>query len=267
MTNLSLRIVTALVLGGVLITAMFVLPEPVAELTFAFFFVTAAWEWSGFILRPVLLARLAFTMAAVLLAVFPLIFDRFNPVPVQIFYLALAYWSLIGLLLFFNKQKLPALVIALSGVFALLPAWYALSFLATAEHGNVRIVECLLIVAAADIGAYFTGKRFGKRKLAPAISPGKTWEGFAGGMLCAALVTVLLSLVLHDNFSVQLILLGFVLAAVSVIGDLWVSLHKRAAGLKDSGKLLPGHGGVLDRIDGLIAALPVFVIATISGVF
>ena len=133
-------------------------------------------------------------------------------------------------------------------------------------YGGLVLLFMLTLVSFADIGAYFVGRRFGRHKLAPAISPGKTWEGVAGG-LGANLLWILIVIWLAENYAesglgmspLWFILIGLVTSAVSVVGDLFESVIKREAGVKDSGTLLPGHGGVLDRIDGIIAAAPIFV--------
>ena len=124
------------------------------------------------------------------------------------------------------------------------------------------ILLLLLIVWAADTGAYFAGKTFGKRKLAPNISPGKTRAGLFGGLIAAPLVAlVAVSLMPVESIgTTQLVLLSLVTALVSVGGDLMISLHKRTSGFKDSGSLLPGHGGILDRVDSLLAAAPFFAL-------
>jgi phosphatidate cytidylyltransferase len=123
------------------------------------------------------------------------------------------------------------------------------------------LMYLLTLVWLADIGAYFSGRKFGRRKLAPTISPGKTWEGVYGGV-GANLVWMLLIYWLTDGFEIglsQFLLIGVATVLISVVGDLFESILKREAGVKDSGKLLPGHGGILDRIDSMIAASPVFV--------
>ncbi len=127
--------------------------------------------------------------------------------------------------------------------------------------GAWMLMYLLTLVWVADIGAYFSGKRFGKNKLAPTISPGKTWEGVVGGILLNSL-WISLVFILSGGWGMNypaFLLMGLITATLSVVGDLYISLLKREAGLKDSGKLLPGHGGILDRIDSLIAATPVFV--------
>ncbi len=129
------------------------------------------------------------------------------------------------------------------------------------DQGGWILIYLLTLVWVADIGAYFSGRRFGKHKLAPGISPGKTWEGVAGGLLCN-LGWMLIVYQLSKGWGLELwqfILIGLITSVMSIAGDLYQSILKREAGVKDSGKLLPGHGGVLDRIDSVIAAAPVYV--------
>lgn len=149
----------------------------------------------------------------------------------------------------------------LFGLLVLLPAWAGLVWLRAQEYGLWLIFSLLILVWAADIGAYFAGKAFGRNKLMPNVSPGKTREGLLGGLVFSELLAV--AAMLYLGWGVVAILLGALGAAlvvlVSVIGDLTESLFKREAGLKDSSNLLPGHGGVLDRIDSLTAAIPMFV--------
>ncbi len=129
------------------------------------------------------------------------------------------------------------------------------------QYGPELLLFLFSLVWIADIGAYFSGRRFGSHKLAPAISPGKTWEGVFGGLL-ANLLWMFLLYQVTDGWGVNLVyflLIGLLTSAFSVVGDLFESILKREAQVKDSGNLLPGHGGVLDRIDGVIAAAPIFV--------
>ncbi len=149
----------------------------------------------------------------------------------------------------------------LIGLCVLVPAWLGFVLLRSVSGGQWLIVFVVLIVACADIGAYFTGRAFGKRKLAVAVSPGKSWEGFVGGMFC----TVILALGAGWFWGHPGILMAMVVptALASVLGDLLESMVKRHRGIKDSGSLLPGHGGILDRIDSLTAAVPVFAAAVL----
>jgi len=127
----------------------------------------------------------------------------------------------------------------------------------------------VLIVALADIGAYFSGRKFGKHKLASNVSPKKTWEGLFGGVATNILLVVVLGVFLKLDSDQWLILLGLVMITVlaSVLGDLLESMIKRHRGIKDSGNILPGHGGILDRLDSLTAALPVFTLVFIYSNF
>ncbi len=126
-------------------------------------------------------------------------------------------------------------------------------------HGHALAMTVLAIVWAADVGAYTFGRAFGRIKLAPAVSPGKTWEGVSGGLVSAA-AAAWIAAILIGLPAGALLALGVVTAVASVVGDLAVSVFKRNVGLKDTGTLLPGHGGVMDRIDSLTAAIPVFVL-------
>ena len=150
---------------------------------------------------------------------------------------------------------------ALMGILVLVPAWLATSYLHTLPHGQWLIVLMILTVACADIGAYFSGKAFGRRKLAPSVSPGKTWEGVWGGFTCCLILGLAVALMTGNDWIVLAIIAPTSLA--SVLGDLLESMVKRERGIKDSSQLLPGHGGILDRIDGITAAAPVFALALV----
>lgn len=127
--------------------------------------------------------------------------------------------------------------------------------------GMVLVLAIFAITAATDIGAYFAGRAIGGPKLAPTISPGKTWAGLAGGMLAAALVSAIFApIVPYPASAATALVIGLALALVAQIGDLFESWLKRRAGVKDSGALIPGHGGILDRVDGLVFAVPVYTL-------
>ena len=185
---------------------------------------------------------------------------------------ALAWWcvALVWVIRFERGRDAVALdgVVArgLAGWFIIVPAWAGLVYLSHArdEHGPWPVLLVLLIVWAADIGAYFTGRRFGSRRLAATTSPGKSIEGVAGGMAAVAVLGTIagLWLGLPAGLAVAFTVMCIVVAAFSVLGDLMESLVKRRGGVKDSGNVLPGHGGILDRIDSLTAAVPAFAIGT-----
>jgi len=156
---------------------------------------------------------------------------------------------------------------SLMGLLILAPAWMAAIFLLSFPRGGVLMFAMVLIVATADIGAYFSGRAFGKHKLAPHVSPAKTWEGFWGGVVACLLLAIgswYLLLEQKEHIGLGAVITVVLITAVaSVVGDLCVSMVKRESGVKDSGNLLPGHGGLLDRLDSLCAAAPVFALGLI----
>ncbi|WP_299232228.1 phosphatidate cytidylyltransferase [uncultured Halomonas sp.] len=146
------------------------------------------------------------------------------------------------------------------GLWVLLPAWVGLNVLR--ETGGIWLLFVMLLVWSADIGAYFAGRAFGRQKLAPRVSPGKSWEGVLGGMAATLVLALIFAFAqsLTPVDAVLLVLTTLAVTLVSVLGDLLESMLKRHRGIKDSSALLPGHGGVLDRIDSLTAALPLFAL-------
>ena len=155
------------------------------------------------------------------------------------------------------------------GLLVLAPTWMAASILISLNKGEWLIFVVVLIVAFADIGAYFVGSKFGKHKLAKNVSPNKTWEGFLGAILANLFLILFLGFFLKLSVTGWLTLFLAVIATVlaSVVGDLLESMVKRHRGVKDSGNILPGHGGILDRIDSLTAALPVFALIFVYNNF
>lgn len=145
------------------------------------------------------------------------------------------------------------------GLLVLLPAWLSIVYIRTLEHGEWLVVYAIAVIACADIGAYFAGRAFGERKLMPRVSPGKTVAGFVGGMAASLAFALLAGWAggLAGGALLRWVLLGLAAAFASVVGDLLESMVKRQSGHKDSGTLLPGHGGLLDRLDSLSAGLPV----------
>jgi len=174
--------------------------------------------------------------------------------------IGLAWWVLAALWLSASSDQkiLTTSSKGLAGLFVFLPA--ALAVIEVHRIGAPWLLSLLVIVWAADIGAYFVGKRFGVRKLAPGISPSKTWAGAFGGLVCGGLVALVLAYFhgMDQGKSSLFLILGLVTVAASILGDLFESHLKRLAHCKDSGSMLPGHGGVLDRVDSLLAAAPVF---------
>lgn len=227
----------------------------------------AAWEWSALMGLKTLSHKLTYTvLAAIVLAVGMVPFnpDIFVIASSKWIHYCLLFWLLAAVQiayypkLFFNWNR-SILIKAIVGLALFLPAFAAIGILFDTQEGAFALLFGLAIVWAADIGGYFFGKSFGKTKLMPKVSPGKTIEGFIGGLVGSLAVgsVFLFYLKLPGNIGLWLLLI-VITTVMSVVGDLFESLMKREQGLKDSGNILPGHGGILDRIDGLTAALPTF---------
>jgi phosphatidate cytidylyltransferase len=161
------------------------------------------------------------------------------------------------------------LVRGIIGLLILIPVWLSLSILISLDHGKLLIAGVIIVVALSDIGAYFVGKRFGKHKLSKNVSPNKTWEGFLGAITVNVIFVTFIGFFLKTNLMNTMILFSLVMITVlsSVIGDLLISMFKRHRGIKDSGNILPGHGGILDRIDGHTMAFPIFTLVFIYSNF
>jgi len=259
-SKLAQRVRTAAVLVLALLLVLFALPSATALLVVTLVVALAAWEWSALAGLTSPVARFGF-LSLVLVAIAASLLSGAGAGMGLTALLAtgLAWWCGALMLVLVAPPRLPRWVVLGAGLLALVPAWGAVAALLGAPVGGPALLLLgLATVFAADIGAYFAGQRLGKVKLAPRVSPGKTWEGLAGGLACATLVSGLGGLLLELPLRVMLPL-GGAMAAISVVGDLTESLFKRGAGLKDSGQILPGHGGVLDRIDGVMAGLPLFV--------
>ena len=254
---LKLRVLTAVIALGALLVVLFLLPPVITQLVFAALILAGAWEWSGFLQPEKAAVRLAYVgLIAALLAAASVGLANEFAVGV-VLKIALAWWLIALFWVFMFPTPIPKLAGWICGVLVLIPAYLAIMSLYSLQPALLLFV--LIIVWVADIGAYFTGKRFGKVKLAPKISPGKTWEGVFGGLLAVAVLALVRAHWLEIEIAV---LLPFCLAVaiISIIGDLTVSMFKRNAGVKDSGRLFPGHGGVLDRIDSVTAAAPLFAL-------
>jgi phosphatidate cytidylyltransferase len=267
---LRTRIITAAVLACILLIGLFRLPPAWAVLAFGAVFTIGAWEWGAFGGLRGWLSRAAYSAAVALLL---LAAWKWTLDPAHLLLLlgaACAWWlmALLWLSLFPSRHH-PLLVLA-CGLPVLVPPFIALARLQISTrgvaHGPQIVLWLVLLVVAADIGAYFAGRRFGRRKLAPRVSPGKTWEGALGGLLMVALVSWGGAAHL-DLPPLGAVAFGCVVGIFSIIGDLTESMFKRTAGLKDSGSLLPGHGGLLDRIDSVTAAAPLYALGLFgSGV-
>ena len=252
---LKTRIITALVSLVLIGVVLFAVPAQYAEWLIGLLLVAAAWEWSGFLALSSTLARAAYTAAiGACIALVYFVSPEHTPLILQV---ACIWWMIAFLWNLKFPTVIPMPVRWICGLLVIVPLFAALMLLF--RLGIEYLIFTLLIVWAADAGAYFAGKRFGRVKLAPAISPGKTWEGVIGGLLLVGALAVVVGIWRDLNLGV---FLPFCLAvaALSVVGDLTVSMFKRTAGVKDSGSLFPGHGGVLDRIDSVAAAAPLFAL-------
>ena len=261
---LKQRMITAIVLAPVVIACVFLLPIEGFATFFALVSIIGAWEWAS--LSDLKKTSYRLLYAAVVLAalcggwwIFQHQYALFLILPALLLWCAAFLW-----IKQYPKQGLWAQQGArmLLGLLFLTAAWLSLLGLKALPAGNAWLLLILLVVWAADIGAYFSGKRWGKNKLAPNVSPGKTREGMYGGLAAITITAIVFSLwnELAWSTAVYVVLLSVVVGVVSVMGDLFESLLKRHAGMKDSGTILPGHGGVLDRIDSILSAAPFYYV-------
>lgn len=264
---LKTRALTAAVLLAVFGSALFFLPQLGWIVFCAALLGIAGWEWAALAaLAPV--GRSIYAAFLVLVFVSPLYAQGVAPSglygPVWVYGVSGLFWILLAPLWIWRSHLVPSQVTLLAvGILVLVPACAALVDLRSIHPALLLAV--LGTVWISDSAAYFVGRRFGRRRLAPAISPGKTWEGVAGALVAVLLYALAwASLGAPENRGVggaELIAILLGLAVLGIIGDLFESLIKRQAGVKDSGTLLPGHGGVLDRIDAPVAMLPLAVLA------
>jgi phosphatidate cytidylyltransferase len=256
---LRTRVATALVLLAVLLAVLFRLPAGAGIGFFAVVVLLGAWEWAAFAGLHGPLGRLGYVLATAALGAVAWQGGAGWLAWMQ----GAALWWLVALLwLSLRPHAVNRPAAALAGLVVLVPAWLGLSRLLLVERpqrGAALLLYMLLLVWATDIGAYFVGRRFGRLKLAPEVSPNKTWEGVLGGTLLGLLVALGGAAWFRAPL-VPFAGLGLAVVGASMIGDLTESMFKRFAHLKDSGALLPGHGGVLDRIDSITSAVPFFVL-------
>lgn len=273
---LKYRLLTALILIPLVIAALFLLPLLAFSLVALAVCTLAAWEWgqlAGFTSRSqrLWLAMLCGFLLALMMLSEPAYNHQANPQYASgPLWLSLAWWlAALILVLFYpisagiwrNSRPL-SLVFGLLTIVPFFWGMLALRQLGYEDNpftGAWWLLYVMLLVWSADSGAYMFGKLFGKHKLAPKVSPGKTWEGLIGGLMTSAVISWLFGRYAPLNIVPTTLLVCSVIAALaSVLGDLTESMFKREAGIKDSGHLIPGHGGILDRIDSLTAAVPVF---------
>jgi phosphatidate cytidylyltransferase len=261
------RIFTAALLLSFVLVALFVLPNLYWGLLLGVALLLAGWEWArlaGYGMRD----KIVFCVLLAAGAAAALTWEHggarpalpYTPAGHIGFALSTAFW--IGIApawLYYQWEIRGPVLLGVIGCIVLLPCWYAMVWL---QNSPARLLTAMGVVWVADTAAYFAGRRFGKRKLAPRVSPGKTWAGVWGG---AAAVVIYWTLVwaLTPAGTVSLVgglTLALLMTVLSIVGDLFESWIKRVAGVKDSGTLLPGHGGLLDRVDGLTATMPLAAI-------
>jgi phosphatidate cytidylyltransferase len=265
---LKYRVLSAAILIGLLVAAVTQLNDQAVGWVFAGVALLGAWEWAALAGLGTPLARLLYVACVAILLY--LIHSQIGVQPaVATSYLwgALDWWALATFWLmntdFAARKNLATLALKAGvGLLLLIPTWVALIVLNGHTPDGRWLFFVLGLVAVADTTAYFSGRQLGRHKLAPAISPGKTWEGAIGACIAIGLYALAGSILLDvpERQRLPFVLLCLVTFMLSVIGDLFESLMKRQRGVKDSGQLLPGHGGVLDRIDSLSAAAPVFAL-------
>jgi len=268
---LAQRIATAAVLVPLIVAGIIWLPTGWVTLIFVLLLAIGAWEWARFPGGVSVTARGLFTSLYALCAlafVWPGNgFIGGGPVAAWLLGLACVWWlgCVYWLLRFpagWDRSMGRRDIGTASGLLVLCAAAIAVRSIHDYDHGHWLLLMLLMLVWGADTGAYCAGRTLGRHRLAPAISPGKTIEGAVGGIVAALVVATIGAVLLgYDGGRlVAFVLLGCWIAVVSIVGDLTLSMYKRYAGLKDTGGLFPGHGGVLDRVDSLLAAAPWFAI-------
>lgn len=280
---LKQRIITALILAPAAIAAIFYLPLIYFAILLLVIIGIGAWEWGPFMGFDTTTRRVGFVGTTLFLIAgiwtsvslndLWLNSGQLHSYALAVLWLAVAWWIFSAFLMFSypNASSFWSKHRSVRGVFGwltLVPTWLAFMVIRTNDyqvdtyHGAQLLMFLLLMVWSADIGAYFVGKAFGKTKLMPNVSPGKTLEGFLGGIASACILVAITAYILAWNQEqvITVLLVTVLITTVSVLGDLNESMFKRQAGVKDSGSILPGHGGILDRIDSLTATAPVFAL-------
>ena len=269
------RVITAVVILVILVGMLFFASPIVWSLFVLAIALLACWEWSRMCSLGVRGQSIYLASSGAVGAAFWLLYARdaagaFMAAASTAFLFATAFWIIAAPLWLARKARPSPMACAISGWLVVWPTWYA--FVVLRDASPWLLLAIAAVVWVADIAAYFAGRRFGRHPLAPAVSPGKTWEGVGGALLGVALYGTALAFIANSrptpfsglfgfSFGVPVIAAMLGLAALSVIGDLFESWMKRGAGLKDSSSLLPGHGGILDRIDALTSTLPVAAFA------
>jgi phosphatidate cytidylyltransferase len=254
------RVITALLLAAALLLVLLFASRDVGVVLFGLLLLVAAWEWAGLAMLRGPVQYAGYTLAVALLIAWLAWQAPTGHMPDWLLGAQLAFWGAAALLLLCFPIRISSHLAALAGLIVLPLAWLTFAhLLKTRLYGPSWVLYLFVIVAAADVGGYFVGRRLGRVRLAPTVSPGKTWEGLLGGLALVALVGAA-GAWWFGVPTLALVGLALAVAGISVVGDLSLSMLKRNAGVKDTGQLFPGHGGVLDRIDSLLAAIPLFAL-------
>lgn len=261
---LKQRIITALIMASLIISAVIFLPTQILALALAVIICIGAWEWTtctgfnGVIYKT-------FYVSVISLCLVACLFVMDKPWIVLVIFCGLLWWliAMYMVICYQTKMKLnitPGILKAVIGIIILVPSWLSLILIHAKTSGVSLVLFLFLLIWLADISAYFSGRKFGNRKLASNVSPGKSWEGVYGAIIVSFLFAIAYTFYADMQFlhAVFFTVLVLITASFSILGDLVESMFKRMAGIKDSGNILPGHGGVLDRIDSLTSAAPVF---------
>ena len=269
---LKQRLLTAAILIPLVVWGILFLSTSIISWILALFVLVGGWEWARLIGFTAPVTRIAYALlVAMALWLTQLFVSSFESAVLTVLLLS-GLWWLIGISMVFRYRGEVGLsgrarfFGSFIGLLVLVPTWLALVHLhGYSSHGPALVLFLMVLIWGADSGAYFVGRKWGKRKLAPYVSPGKSIEGVAGGTVTSVLIAVIGMVLLDMPLASALwfIPLCFVVILFSVMGDLFESQFKRRAGVKDSGQLLPGHGGVLDRIDSLTTAAPIFTLGLI----
>jgi phosphatidate cytidylyltransferase len=262
---LKQRVITAIILASVIITAVVFLSTQMFAMILAVIICVAAWEWAacaGFNTMP---QKIVYVLCILLCLIACLIFLQKQWI-VLIIACGLIWWIFAMFLVFRYQMKKSinlssSILKAMIGAIVLVPAWLSLISIHMNTSGVSLMLFLFFLIWLADSAAYFAGRKFGSKKLASNVSPGKSWEGVYGALLMSLLFGASYAIYadMKITVAVYFILLALITASFSILGDLIESMFKRMAGVKDSSNILPGHGGVLDRIDSLTSAAPVFI--------
>ena len=284
---LKQRIITALILAPAAIAAIFYLPLMYFAALLVVIIGIGAWEWGPLMGFDTTARRIGFVITNIMLiaGIWAVISpdklwinaEELHSYALILLWLAVAWWVFSAFLMF-SYPKASGFwsnhrsVRGMFGWLTLVPTWLAFMVIRTNDyqvdtyHGAQLLMFLFLMVWSADVGAYFVGKALGKNKLMPNVSPGKTFEGFLGGVVfaCVLVTITAFQLAWDKDQIITALLVTILITTVSVLGDLNESMFKRQAGVKDSGSILPGHGGILDRIDSLTATAPIYALCYVT---